>query len=103
MKPSRQNQYVVLDATPPFVVDEKTRGIRLPDGSIVTPEVQIVDQNGKIFNLTSWTLFSTTSGVWRRGFYLPALPQGRKYRTVRIRSERPITISKITWLCHTGK
>jgi hypothetical protein len=125
MKPSHQTQYVILEVsdahtsyTTPYDPNDKSWdqswAMRFPDGSLVRPEVQIVDEYGKVYDLKSpsFTHKDRTKGdaMGGMGFtrsFDPSidsnLPKDRVYRTVRIRSDRPIHCSRIIWECRTGK
>jgi hypothetical protein len=91
----RQIQYMILDVIDPFDPDYDQWSLRLQDGSIVTPEVQLVDESGNTYNLTSPALDS--KGI---GFRNSELPKDRAYRAVRIRSNKPIKLSRIYWRCY---
>jgi hypothetical protein len=103
LKPSKQSQYLVLDVATPYELESKSWGVRLPDGSIVTPEVELVDEYGNTFNLDRPSMFSPTSHFTQRGFSTWNLPKDRVYRTVRIRSDKPIQYSRVIWRCQNHK
>lgn len=74
-------------------------GIRTADGSVVMPEVELVDEKGNVYPLRVSNF--GTKGV---GFHmvdpethLENLPRDRTYRTVRIRCSRPISFSRVYW------
>src|SRR5258705_194650 len=98
-----ERQYLVFDVAAPFELEHRAWGVRLPDGSISTPEVQLVDEYGNTFNLDQPSMFSPTSHFTQRGFSLRDLPQDRVYRAVRIRSDKPIQYSRIMWRCENHK
>ena len=99
LRAERQIQYVILTFAEPFEPNYKgDRGLRLSDGSVVVPEVQLVDQYGNIFNLHSPALDHTGMGFTSEN----ALPKDRTYRTVRIRSNKPIKVSRIYWHCYNS-
>src|SRR5437588_2998880 len=97
LKAERQinNFILVFDTSQLYEPNDNTNGIRFPDGSVVTPEVQLIDQGGRSYTLTS-------IGVSRNGMVLryENLPQNISYRMVRIRSDKPIKVSKIYWRCY---
>lgn len=93
LRAERQIQYMILNFAEPVKADYMR--LRLPDGSLVVLEVQLVDQYGNIFNLRSSALDETRMGFTSEN----SLPKDRVYRTVRIRSNKPINISRIYWHC----
>jgi hypothetical protein len=103
LKPSKRNQYLVLDVASPYELEDRSWGVRLPDGSIITPEVQLVDEYGNTFNLDRPSMFSPTSHFTQRGFSMWDLPKDRVYRAVRIRSDKPIQYSRVIWRCENPK
>jgi hypothetical protein len=73
----------------------------LPDGKTATVEVDLIDQDGKIHQLTSPSaLLSGSLDVDARMFSATDLPKDRIYKAVRIRSSEALTISKIVWRCY---
>jgi hypothetical protein len=99
LKAEKRSQYlqILVDG---YKRDDKDRNwIRLPDGTIVTPEVEILDEYGKVYNLHPSSLVS--SGVGFTGNFAPrsSFPQDRSYTKVRIRSDEPFEASKIIWEC----
>ena len=103
LKPSKESQYVVLDVASPYELEDRSWGVRLPDGSIVIPEVQLIDEHGNTFNLDQPAMFSPTSHFTQRGFSMRDLPKDRVYRAVRIRSDKPIQYSRVIWRCENHK
>jgi len=80
----------------------KGQGILMPDGEVVNPEIQVVDQYGNIFNLV---YRGARRGLWP-AFGLPypnEWPRDRKYRTVRIRSPKPIKCKAVYWFCESNR
>lgn len=95
LRADRQLQYVILTIGGPFEPNNKGGwGLRLPDGSVVIPEVQLVDQGGPIVDLKSVTWDKTGMG-----FGAENLPKDRVYRAVRIRANKPIKVSRVYWRC----
>lgn len=91
----RQIQYLILDVADPFEPVYEQWSLRLRDGTVVKPEVQLVDENGGVYDLTSPAL--DNKGI---GFRNSDLPRDRVYRKVRIRSDKPIRLSRIYWRCY---
>lgn len=100
LKSERDINAVMFDfATPQEHDNVKGLGLRFPDGKVITPEVQLVDENGKLYDLSVG--FLGTKGI---GFVLRdsnsnvmILPKDRAYRAVRVRCERPISFSRVYW------
>jgi hypothetical protein len=73
----------------------KTKAVRLPDGTLVQPEVQLLDTAGKTYALKYYGFFGRQLIM----FTLPDQLTGRDYSTVRIRSDKPIRSKEIIWRC----
>jgi len=95
---------------PPFKDDfdregkgsNKGKGILMPDGDVINPEIEVVDENGNTFSF----VYGGASGVQLPNYTLqyPAkLPQDRTYKLVRIRSSRQITCKAVYWYCESSK
>jgi hypothetical protein len=108
LKTWKQNQYITLDvegAKRSVNSDGLSSGyeikhfseIELVDGTLVTPEIQLVDEYGESFSLRG-----SMENYAGRGF-TTSLPSDRVYRTVRIRSDKPMNCKKIIWHCRTPK
>jgi hypothetical protein len=101
MLPWKQSQYVSLKiegvCEPPCAINPFEKGqLTLTDGTNVTPQLQLVDASGKVYDLH-------VSMIDDRGIgYSDDFPWAR-YRTVRIRSDHPFRAAGLTWHCHTGK
>ena len=99
LKPERDIQAVMLHLAEPYEADLEKNGVRLPDGSLVKPEVQLVDTAGKTYSLNYYGLFGRQLVI----FTLRDQLMGREYRTVRIRNDKPIHLRKIFWRCYYTK
>jgi hypothetical protein len=97
LKAERQLHYLVIEIQSPYRTDEKSWGIRLADGSVVTFEAQIVDQDGKSYNLASPAFLNEKVA---RG--LMELPKDKQYPVVRIRASQQIKVSRIYWRCYNS-
>jgi hypothetical protein len=108
LKADKDLQWVLLDLAPPFEDNSRAGpgpgaegGIRMPDGEVINPEIEVIDQYGNSFKL-NW-------GGTRHGWpaydlpYPQKLPRDREYKTVRIRSPRPIKFKAIYWFCDSVK
>lgn len=110
LKAEKDLQMVVLELQPPLRDDfykegngpNKGSGILMPDGDVINPEIQVIDQSGNVFNLvyagsrrTTWPVYNLPHpNEW---------PRDRDYTTVRIRSPRPIKVKAIYWYCESAK
>jgi hypothetical protein len=108
MRPWKQSQYVSLNidgacTKPLCLTDAFQQGkLMLADNTYVTPQVEIVDANGKVYNLHVSMIDDKGIG-YGKGCDPDCGFPWTKYRTVRIRSDRPFHASGIAWHCHTGK
>ncbi|HEV8426984.1 MAG TPA: hypothetical protein VGQ41_03660 [Pyrinomonadaceae bacterium] len=96
LKPERDVQAVMLHLAEPYEADLQLNGVRLPDGSLVKPEVQLVDTAGNTYSLNYYGLFGRQLVI----FTLRDQLMGREYRTVRIRSDKPIHSRRFFWRCY---
>jgi hypothetical protein len=74
-------------------------GIRFSDGSVIMPEVQLVDQNGNVYPLIVG-FFSTKLVGFRMidpATQLENLPRDKTFRAVRVRCARDISFSRVYW------
>jgi hypothetical protein len=104
--PSKQHQMILLEAEPfeALVVDNSNlERIRLGNGVLLEPEIQLVDSQGNIFvaevyrsPVPSYLDNSIVGNV--RG-----LPQDRKYTRVRVRSNATVHLARIVWYCSKSK
>ena len=100
LKPEREVQNVIVWFAIPYQTGNPPALI-FEDGATVTPEVQLVDRQGNTFNLRASAAASTGFGYrCCDGVFDKELPKDRTYRSVRIRSARPIQASKIVWRCY---
>lgn len=108
LKADKTFQWVLLDLEDPFKVDFygegkgplKGKGILMPEGDVINPDVEVVDENGNTFTL----VYGGSKGGPIYGHPYPGeLPRDREYKSVRIRSPRPIKCKAIYWFCDSSK
>ncbi len=90
-----KNFIIVFDKSQSYEPLEGTYGVRLPDGSIAVPEVQLVDESAHIHVLTP--IGVSADGVVFRD---EDSREGSVYRAVKVRSSKPIKVSRIYWRCY---
>jgi|ERR1041384_1906468 hypothetical protein len=79
--------------------------IIMPNGTVLNPEVQVIDEYGNVYPLKVGQWLSNGVG-FTRDFDAGSsskFPQDRTYTKVRIRSDRPFRISKVFWECYEPK
>jgi len=104
LKPSKDKQEIVLDSAEPLIRNNSDlKKIQLENGTVVKPELQLIDQYGNIFNAD--VLRYPTPSLYNNGIscYVPRLPQERAYTKVRVRCDQPLKLARIVWHCHKGK
>jgi len=96
MKVNRQIQAVVL------IIDDyrhnasdKIWQIKLPDGTVVKPEVQIFDEYGNVYDLHDSGRSNHDINFTPKSS--AEFPEDRNYTKIRIRSDKPFQISKVIW------
>jgi hypothetical protein len=91
----RQIQEIIINFAERGAPEVGSRGIRMTDGTVVIPEVELVDERGGIF-----TLRAVAFGADSMGFSADRdLPKDRTYRSVKIKATKPIELSNIHWKC----
>ena len=95
LKPERDVQVIMLYLEEPYVGDFEAKAVRLPDGTLVQPEVQLLDTAGKTYALKYYGFFGRQLIL----FTLSDQLMGRDYSTVRVRSDKPIRCKEIVWRC----
>jgi hypothetical protein len=98
LRPTRKAQYIVLNISEHLTTPNPALEPTLQDGSTVTFEVQLIDQNGNTHVLTEPAGDGRTE-VWR-GMSIDEssrLPDDIVFRTVRLRSNKTIRCSSIVW------
>ena len=78
--------------------------VELLDGTSATPEIQLVDESGQAYDLRAEMDDYAGKGFALRADAgaLPSSTPARAFTVVRIRSDKPILISKVTWHCRAG-
>jgi hypothetical protein len=73
--------------------------VTLQDGTVVNPEVQVIDEYGNTFEMQDSTRVGDTVGLTpaRRTEGATTFPNDRTYTKVRIRSDVPFRCSSIVW------
>lgn len=102
LKPERRIHEIVLNFSEPLEPDYKVWGVRLKDGSVVIPEVQLIDQDGNTYKLTTSSLDRMGMSFSMRDdqSHREILPTDRTYRAVRIRCEKLLRCSSVIWRCY---
>ena len=108
LKADKTFQWILLDLEAPFKDDMHSegkgvlsgKGILMPDGDVINPKVEVIDQYGNTFEFT----YKGSRGGPIYG-YTPSneLPRDREYKMIRIRSPRPIKCKAIYWYCESSK
>ena len=97
LRVEKDNQYISLLLEPPFEDDTPARGIKTPEGTIINPDIRLVDDEGKEYPLR----FGGARGSKAKNFvnyrYEPALPADKTYTKVLIRSTYTIPLKQILW------
>jgi len=92
---------VILELEGDYVPDFGARKLRYPDGTFSAPEVQLVDEQGNVFPLYLLMAHhrdrTGSNAMGGAGFGSLDLPRDRSYVKLRIRSEKPMKVSKIIW------
>jgi hypothetical protein len=100
----KRSQGIVLYIAEPLVPDnlDLTRP-RLTDGTLIRPEVQLVEQDGSVADVELLRAPSPSMHHNSLGGHVRRLPEGRVYTKVRVRCDRPLRVSRIIWHSLDGK
>jgi hypothetical protein len=110
LKVDKDSQMILLDLESPFKYDfykegrepNAGSGILMPDGEVINPEIEVIDQYGNRFNLVWSGARETFKPIYNLP-YSDKWPQDREYKIVRIRSPRPIKCKAIYWFSESNK
>lgn len=101
LKPSGKQSLIILELEGDYTPDFQAQMLRFPDGSLGMPEVQLVDQEGHVFQLHFLMVHhrdrTGSNFMGGAGFGSSDLPTDRGYSKVRVRSDKPMKCSKIIW------
>ena len=111
LKAEKTFQRVVLDLEPPLKYDlmkegnepDAGKGILMPDGEVINPEIEVIDQYGNTFGLV-WS--GATGAAPSPTYSLPRtnkLPRDREYKVIRLRSPKPIKCKAVYWFNESSK
>lgn len=95
----KRSQAVILDVAEPLVRgDMDWARVRLADGTLIRPELQLVERDGRVTDVELLRGYSNNVGG-----HVGRLPGGRVYTKVRVRCDRPLRVSRIIWHSWNGK
>lgn len=92
---TRQIQYIDLIFPQPGVPDVKAGGLRMQDGTIVAPAIELVDDKNNAFPLKAVAFGQTGLSFASE----QDLPRDRTYPLVRIKANQPFPVSAVYWRC----
>lgn len=101
---SRRWQAILLEVRAPIVLDSDTWDLRFPDGTHANPEVELVAIDGTLHQLAMRHFLR--SSRYNADMLVcdgPEFVSGQKFREVRIRSNRPVTVTRVVWHCSDPK
>ncbi len=76
------------------------RGLQLPNGQLLSPEMQLVDSQGEVFELNQVAALGPRGLSRSMGDpinWKETLPRDRTYRALRIRSDTIVNVTRIFW------
>jgi hypothetical protein len=88
-------QMIYMNIDTKHEISEKPLGIRLDDGSVITPEIELVKNTGKAepFRFVG---FSNSDLMYEN----EGIASGSIFSEIRIRSSKPLICSKIEWISY---
>lgn len=98
LRVERQRHMVALELDKSIQTENDGSGLVLPDGSVVRPQVELVDEDGETYELNVRSLFiSPSKGKTLAYFSGRDLPTDKSYVKVRIRSNKSVRCQRIFW------
>ena len=98
LKVERQRHMVALELDESIRTENEGSGLVLPDGSVVRPQVELIDEDDETYELNVPSLFvSASKGQTLAYFSARDLPKNKSYIKVRIRSDKPVRCKRIFW------
>lgn len=101
LKVSSKTPFVILELEGDYAPDFAAQKLRYPDGTFAAPELQLIDEQGNVFPLHFLMVHhrdrTGSNAMGGAGFGSSDLPRDRSYVQLRIRSEKPMKVSKIIW------
>ena len=94
---TRQRHLVALELDKSIRTGAGDARLILPDGSIVRPQVELVSDDGKTYELNQPSLFAANTGETLAYFSGDDLPREKAYVRVRIRSDKPVRCNRMFW------
>jgi hypothetical protein len=103
LKVEKDNQYISLLLESPFEDDTRAGGIKAPDGTIIKPEIRLVDDEGREYSLHYGGARRFEDGVFVNYRYEANLPPDKHFAKVIIRSAASIPLRQILWSGYNTK
>lgn len=101
LKPQKQHQHLNLEVAEPLLRDNTNlENIRLANGTPVHLEAQIVDEYGNVYDLNMQRTPTPSRHENSIYDYSSRLPKDRTYTQVRLRSDKPLRLSRVLWHCY---
>lgn len=101
LKAEREVNELILWFTEPQRTSRKDNGIIGKNGIVFAPEIEIVDDQGKVYKLSVSPMDSSGIGYcWRgenNGQHPVRLPSDKAFVKIRIKSSQPLKLSSIIW------
>lgn len=94
---SRQRHLLSLDLDKSIRTGTRDAGLKLPDDSIVRPQVELISDDGKTYELNKPSLFDSKTRGTLAYFTSYDLTDDKTYVKVRIRSDKPFRCNRIFW------
>ena len=91
-----QNQIVLATVTTKFEANMQPLGLRLADGTLSTPELDAITDDGNHYPLhLQW--FRNANIL---AFENDSIPRGKRFVRIRVRSPRPLVLSEVSWVSY---
>lgn len=94
-----QNVQLLIEGYKSDIQNSDFGDITLSDGTRINPEIEIVDENGKVYKLKDSHRIGNLIGfsVDEKFHGSHSFPKDVKYKTIRIRSDKPFQCEKVIW------
>lgn len=100
LKLEREKQFLVIVLDESFEKVLLEKGIRVPSGEIINPEIKLIDKEGNEYSL----VYDGSRGE-KNVIYRPIieLPKNKIYEEIMLKSDIPIKANQILWTNYNAK
>jgi hypothetical protein len=99
LRREREKQLLVIGLAEPYFSGLSDWGVRVPDGTLVMPQVELIEGDGKAHALS----FAGSFGRQKPFYESNDLPTGAEFVKVRIRCDSKVELNLLAWTTYNPK